>query len=106
MALLAGDPQEIDDLANAIVWSINIAIDQSTPWSRLSPRSVAGFTKECKEVQMEARRLRRIAKHIRTEESWEQYRQARNRKVRLIDKALKTTHRERVETASESIEGL
>ena len=35
--------------------------DQSTPWSRPSPRSVAGFTKECKEAQMEARRLRRRA---------------------------------------------
>ena len=71
MALSAGDPQEIDDLANAIVRSINVAIDQSTPWSRPSPRSVAGFTKECKEAQMEARRLRRTAKRVRTEESWE-----------------------------------
>ena len=50
MALSAGDPQEIDDLANAIVRSINAAIDQSTPWSRPSLRSVAGFTKEYKEA--------------------------------------------------------
>lgn len=106
VALSAGDLQEVDDLANAIVRSINTAIDQSTPWSRPSPRSVAGFTKECKEAQMEARRLRRKAKRARTEESWEQYKRARNRKARLIDKALKTAHRERVETASESIEGL
>ncbi|TGO46402.1 hypothetical protein BCON_0327g00020 [Botryotinia convoluta] len=102
----AGDPQEIDNLTNTIVRSINYAIDQSTPWSRPSPRSVTGFTRECKEAQMEARRLRRMAKRVRTEESWEQYRRARNRKARLIDKALKAAHRERVETASESIEGL
>ncbi len=63
------DTREIDDLANAIVRSINTAIDQSIPWSRPSPRSVAGFTKECKEAQMEARRLRRRAKPVRTEES-------------------------------------
>ncbi|PQE17592.1 reverse transcriptase protein [Rutstroemia sp. NJR-2017a WRK4] len=102
----AGDPQEIDNLTNTIVRSINNAIDQSTPWSRPSPRSVTGFTKECKEAQMEARRLRRIAKRVQTEELWEQYRRARNRKARLIDKALKAAHRERVETAAESIEGL
>ena len=90
LARSATGPQEIDELANAIVQSINTAIDRSTPWRRPSPRSVAGFTKECKEAQMEARRLKMRAKCVRTEELWEQYRRARNRKARLINKALKT----------------
>ncbi|PQE23331.1 zinc knuckle protein [Rutstroemia sp. NJR-2017a BBW] len=51
-----------DIINHTIVRSINNGIDQSTPWSRPSPRSVTGFTKECKEAQMKARRLRRIAK--------------------------------------------
>ena len=102
LAPSATGPQEIDELANAIVQSINSAIDRRRP----SPRAVAGFTKECKEAQMEARRLKMRAKCVRTEELWEQYRRARNRKARLINKAPKNAHREQVETASESIEGL
>jgi hypothetical protein len=62
VAPATGNPQEIVDLAHAIVRSINTAVDQSTPWSMPSPKSVAEFTKECKEAQIKARRLGRMAK--------------------------------------------
>lgn len=74
--------RRLEIFAHAIVRSINIANNQSTPWSRLSPKFVVGFTKECKEAQIEARSLKRMTKCFRTEESWEQYRRARNRKAK------------------------
>ena len=62
-----------------------------------------GFKDQCKDIQMEARRLKRIYSREHTEESWEAYWQARNKKGRVIKKALQQAHRERVEEASETL---
>ncbi|KAJ3453598.1 hypothetical protein MRS44_017845 [Fusarium solani] len=65
-----------------------------------------GWDEECTQVLAEAKRLRRLHNLYHTEETWEAYRAARNHKGRVIKKALRRAHREKVERASESPEAL
>lgn len=53
-----------------------------------------------------SKRLRRAYGQEHTEESWEAYRAARNQKGRVIRKALRKMHREKVEQAAESLTSL
>ena len=66
----------------------------------------AGWNKECSAILADTKRLRRIYSRDHTDESWEAYRVARNEKKRLIGRALRQTHREKVEEASQSPESL
>jgi len=97
---------DIDEFVASIVIALNTGIDASTPWSNPSPRSVAGFNQECKEVCAEVQRLRRRWQRTRHEDDYEAYRKARNKKGRLIQKTLRNNHRQRVEEASTSQAGL
>ena len=97
---------EIDQLVEEVADTLTGAIEQTVPTSRPSPRSIPGWNPEIKEAQMEARRLRRQDQAARTPESWEAYRAARNLKGRLIKKALRKAHRDRVQEATSSLEGL
>ncbi|KAJ3454759.1 hypothetical protein MRS44_013359 [Fusarium solani] len=65
-----------------------------------------GWDEECTQVLTEAKRLGRLHNLYHTEETWEAYRMARNHKGRVIKKALRRAHREKVERASESPEAL
>lgn len=98
--------QDIDNATQAIVAAILTSVKESTPRSRTSPRSVPGWTRECKEAQQLARRWRRRYQRERTPEVWEAYRQARNHKARLIRRTLRDYHRRRVKDATSSTEGL
>lgn len=80
----------------AIVAAILNSVKESTTRSQPSPRSVPGWTKECKEAQQHARRLRRKYQSKRTPEAWETYRQARNHKARLIKRTLRDYHRRKI----------
>ncbi|KAF4227803.1 hypothetical protein CNMCM8980_005984 [Aspergillus fumigatiaffinis] len=98
--------RDIDSATQEIVSAILTAVRESTPKSRISPRSIPGWTRECKEAQQLARRLRRRYQRQRTAEAWEAYRQARNRKARLIRKTLRDYHRARIKEATNSSDGL
>lgn len=37
------DEGSVDELVSAIIKALNAGVDASTPWSKPSPRSVAGF---------------------------------------------------------------
>lgn len=93
----------LDRYMEDIVLAIQSAIHASTPITRHSPRATPGWTRECKETQMEARRLKRLHAYAHTVESWEEYRAARNHKCRVIRRALSQAHRSQVEEASESL---
>ncbi len=99
-------PHDIDEYTNTLADSILRAIESSTPKKRTNPGRfmLPGFTEACKDIQMETRRLKRTDSEEHTEESREAYRIARNRKGRVIKKALRQAHRERVEEASETLE--
>jgi hypothetical protein len=101
-------PQDIDEYTNILVNSLLQAIEASPPKKRTNPGQLTlpGFTALCKDIQMETRRLKRIDSRDHTEESREAYRVARNRKGRIIRKALRQAHRERVEEASKTPEKL
>lgn len=98
--------EDIDKQVNHIIKTIRTAISFHCPESRICPRSVPGWTPEIKEAQILARRLRRRYQGIRADEAWEEYRAARNLKGRLIKKLLRKRHRERVQEATESPQGL
>lgn len=98
--------QDIDNTNKGIVNAILVAVKESTPKSEVSPRSIPGWTRECKEAQQLARRLRRRYQRERTPEAWEAYRRARNHKAKPIRKTLRNHHRRKVKEATNSLEGL
>jgi hypothetical protein len=59
-----------------------------------------------REVLAETKRLKRVYNQLHTEETWEAYREAPNHKARTIKKALWDKHRDQVEVAAKSPEGL
>jgi hypothetical protein len=67
------------------------------PLTNYSARARVGWTKECKEAQAEARRLKRQNSREYTDESWEAYRATRNLKGRIIKRALQQGYRDQVE---------
>ncbi|KAK0367942.1 zinc knuckle [Colletotrichum limetticola] len=66
------------------------------------PIATRGWDEQCAAILAETKRFRRDHSERQTEESWEAYRTARNKKGRIIKKALQQAHREAVETAAES----
>ncbi|OAQ57920.1 reverse transcriptase [Pochonia chlamydosporia 170] len=97
---------EIDTHVSSIVRALNAGIDSSTPWSNPSPRSIAGFDRKCKDLCTEVQQLRRKWQRTRSDDDYEAYRQARNKKGRHMQKFLRNTHRQRIEEASLSKNGL
>ncbi len=51
---------ELDEQVYSLIGAIETAIAQAIPKARQSPKSVPGFDEECKEMQMKARRLKKI----------------------------------------------
>jgi hypothetical protein len=96
----------IDGFVSSLVQALNAGIAASTPWSNPSPRSIPGFNQECRLLCTEVQQLRRRWQRTRQDDDYEAYRQARNRKGRLVQKTLRNNHRQRVEEASASPSGL
>jgi hypothetical protein len=82
--------EDVDRTTRELVSSILTAVGESTPKSRIGPRSIPGWTKECKEAQMQARRLRRKYQRVRTSEAWEAYKRARNHKAKQSGRRCET----------------
>ncbi|RYO86458.1 hypothetical protein DL762_004740 [Monosporascus cannonballus] len=100
------DRKSIDKFVASIVNALNAGVDASTLWSNPPPRSISGFDQECKGMCAEVQQLRRRWQQTGEDEDYEAYRQARNGKGRLIQKVLRSTHRQRVEDAATSQSGL
>ncbi|KAI3545670.1 zinc knuckle [Colletotrichum abscissum] len=92
----------LDRYVETSIDALSAAIKAAVPTSTLSPKSRRGWDEQCAAILAETKRLRRDHSERQTEESWEAYRTARNRKGRIIKKALQQAHREAVETAAES----
>lgn len=100
------DMESIDAFMSIIIGALNAGIEASTPWSNPSPRSITGFDQECKDICSEVQQLRRRWQRTRQDDDYEAYRQARNKKGRIIQKNLRSTHRHRIAEASNSQTGL
>ena len=100
------DKDHIDEYTRSIINTLKAGIDALTPWSNPSPRSISGFSQECKDICREVQQLRRRWQRTRLKDNYETYREARNRKDQYIHKTLRSTHRYRVEEASASESGL
>lgn len=98
--------QELDEKVSLLIKTIEIAIDASIPLSRLCSKSVPRFDESCKDAQMKARRPKKIWKKEEKEESWEEFRQARAEKGRIIAKAKKKAYQESRAKACTSSEDL
>lgn len=96
----------LDCYVQGVITAIQAAIDCAVPLKRRSRHAKSGWTDKCKEVQMEARRLKRQNSRLRTEESWEAYRHMRNMKGRVVRQALQQSHRIQIEKAMESTEAM
>ncbi|KEY73405.1 hypothetical protein S7711_10320, partial [Stachybotrys chartarum IBT 7711] len=92
----------VEEIVSALTQAINISVPTSTPCSKAK----AGWNEECSKMLAETKRLRRIYSATHTEEAWEAYRVARNKKEKTIKKALRKMHRDTIETAAESPEKL
>ncbi|KAH7563672.1 hypothetical protein BM1_00719 [Bipolaris maydis] len=86
--------------------AIQNAIHKAVPETQPSTYTREGWTKECRAILTETKRLKRVHSQYHTEETWEAYRAARNQKARTISKALRKAHRNRIEQATESPDAL
>ncbi|OHE90236.1 zinc knuckle [Colletotrichum orchidophilum] len=96
----------LDRYISEIIEALTTAINEGVPTKARSPRSRPGWNKECAEVLAETKRLRRRYNMEPTEQSWQEYLASRNKKGKIVRKALQKTHREAVEAAAESPESL
>ncbi|KAJ5117510.1 zinc knuckle domain protein [Penicillium atrosanguineum] len=96
----AGPPQ-IEAQCQKLLETVQSAIQASTPWAKPSTWSNPDFDDECKAAVKEVRRLRR--RHTRTKDpyDWMRYSEARNKKTRLVKRALSRAHRRRVQQVIE-----
>lgn len=94
--------KDIDSQIKAIIDSIQEAINESTPLIRISPQSKPGFTPECKEAQKRCKMLKRHWRKTLSEETWNEYKLAKNFKNNLIKRTTRKTFRQFVAEACES----
>jgi ribonuclease HI len=85
----------------AFLSTIRHSIEESTPWAKPSTWANPDFDDTCKEAVKSTRYLRRVYSKTHTPRAWKAYCYARNRKRRLIKKALRANHRRRVQQATE-----
>ncbi|SLM39698.1 Reverse transcriptase domain [Lasallia pustulata] len=67
------NPQEIDMAVEQVTKLLHEAIDKYIPVARPSQFARPGWTRECKGLTLEARRLRRIWQHTRLDEDHQRY---------------------------------
>ncbi|KAJ5110838.1 zinc knuckle domain protein [Penicillium argentinense] len=93
--------RQIEEQCQKLLGVVQCAIDFSTPWANQSIWSNPDFDEECRAAVKEVRRLRRI--HTRTKDpyDWMLYSKARNKKTRLVKRALSRAHRRRVQQVIE-----
>jgi hypothetical protein len=82
-------------------------IEVSTPWVIPNPLANPDSTPECQEIVKEYRQLRRTYTRTHDLEDWEAYKEARSKKKRVVTKALRSGHRDRVQLVTEQgLQGL
>ena len=62
-------PDELDIRVHSLISDIDTTMTLAISKARLSPKSVTEFDEECKEIQMKARKLKKIWKKEKTEKS-------------------------------------
>ncbi|EGU88459.1 hypothetical protein HZS61_008437 [Fusarium oxysporum f. sp. conglutinans] len=92
----------LDRRVGEMMAAITAAIEEAVPKTTSSPWSRPGWNEECTEALAESKLLRRQHSLYHTEDTWEAYRMARNYKGKVIKKAFKQIHREKVEEAAQS----
>lgn len=96
----------IDELEKKVISLINTikkAIDASISRAKLCLRSVLWLYKECKGAEIKTRKIKKIWKKEKKEESWEKFRLGWVKKDRVIAKVKKRAYREsRAEAYSSS----
>ncbi len=90
----------------SLIGDIDTAMTLAILKARLSSKSVSGFYEECKKIQMKARRLKKIWKKEKTEESWEEFGLTRAENGHVIAKAKKKAYRKSREEAFDSPESM
>ncbi|KAJ1706371.1 putative reverse transcriptase [Aspergillus flavus] len=92
-------PSAIDAAAGFLNEVIQRAIQHAVPWARPSTWANPNFTPECRDMVKMTRLLRRVYTLTHSAESWAAYVKARNRKGRIISRALRRGFRRWVSEA-------
>ena len=92
-------PDTIDAAADFLIEVIQRAIQHAVPWARPSTWANPNFTPECRDMIKMTRLLRRVYTLTHSAESWAAYVKARNRKGRIISRALRRGFRRWVSEA-------
>jgi exonuclease III len=94
--------EAINTAVGEFTQATSIAIASSTPWIKLCRASKGWWTPECRDAIKETRQLRRYAREAQTQEAWQAYIQAKDRKGKVIAKAKRKEFREHMREACES----
>jgi hypothetical protein len=93
--------EEMDRVVEEITTALQIAIVKSTLVSRITPRSVLGFTDECRYAIDEAKGTQRRWKRSGLEEDLIEFQQAKQHRKSAISKANRDLHRAKVSEVKE-----
>ncbi|EED18994.1 reverse transcriptase, putative [Talaromyces stipitatus ATCC 10500] len=99
------DNEAINEAIRYLVEAINQAAEQATPTKQISIYSRAGYTPEMAKLKHHVSRCRRHARRINTDQAWEDYAEARKEMKRRTNELARDLHRQRIEQATESIDG-
>ncbi len=91
--------ETIDSYVENLIQGIQEAISHAMPFHNITPKSRPGFTRECKEAQQNAKRLKRCWRKLQTAEAWEAFRETYNQKSNVIKKAMRDQYRKETDEA-------
>ncbi|EED11577.1 reverse transcriptase, putative [Talaromyces stipitatus ATCC 10500] len=99
------DNEAINEAIRYLVEAINQTAEQATPTKQITTYSRAGYTPEMAKLKHQVSRCRRHARRINTNQAWEDYAEARKEMKRRTNELARDLHRQRIEQATESIDG-
>lgn len=83
---------KLDIKMYSLIHGIDTVITLAIPKAKLSPKSISKFDKECEEIQIKEKKLKKIRKKKKTEKSQEDFRTAQAEKSQVIAKAKRKTY--------------
>jgi hypothetical protein len=94
----------LDRYTKKVAHAIWKAAEAATSTNNPTAWSKTGWSEKCKQQIAETKKLQKKYRRLKTEEAWEEYQKARNKKSRTIQRSLRQNHREKIEKAAESAE--
>jgi hypothetical protein len=88
--------KDLDQVVNEITTAIQKTIEETVPMAVICPRSIPGFTDECKEAINEVKHAQRLWKSRPTDFNRHELQRAKHTRASVISRANRDAYRERV----------